>query len=321
MTHNGSVFSSSKLAASSCAVALVCLAFLSGCTGISKQELNTLGAQVDEAAVDFASLEPYARRSKAAYGEEQAIRAAYPNTVRIAAPQNTEVRYFVERDDTARTQFITVRGTANHRNLKEDVAAKVREDSRAAIPVHSGFDAAAMAIYADASPYLKPGYATYATGHSLGGAVAALLAIYAIEDGHKVARVVTFGQPRFTTAAGVGKLGYLPLTRVVDENDIIPMLPPATKLDKVYGPYEHVGPEIILLEGPRYVYLTGHDATRLSLDEFWRTQGYADLPDHKMDNYLKRISLKKRGAIAVAYDDREKYVIHKPKTAAQRSME
>jgi hypothetical protein len=294
---------------------------MSGCASISKQELNTLGAQVNEEQVDFASLETYALRSKAAYGTEQAIRAAYPNTVRVATPQNTEVRYFIERDDKTKTQFIVVRGTANHRNLKEDVAAKVREDGRAAIPVHSGFDAAARAIYADLQPYLKPGYTTYITGHSLGGAVAALLGIYAIEDGHKVLRIVTFGQPRFTTAVGVSKLGYLPLTRVVDENDIIPMVPPATKLDKTYGPYEHVGPEVILLEGPRYVYLPSHDANRLSLDEFWRTEGYADLQDHKMDNYLKRIALKKRGAVPIAYNSREKYVVHKPKTTNKIAVE
>ena len=302
-------------------LALACLVVLSGCASISKQELNTLGAQVNDEQVDFASLETYALRSKAAYGTEQAIRAAYPNTVRIATPQNTEVRYFVERDDKTKTQFIVVRGTANHRNLKEDVAAKVREDGRAAIPVHSGFDAAARAIYADLQPYLKPGYTTYITGHSLGGAIAALLGIYAIEDGHKVLRIVTFGQPRFTTAKGVAKLSDLPLTRVVDENDIIPMVPPATKLDKTYGPYEHVGPEIILLEGPRYVYLPSHDANRLSLDEFWRTEGYADLQDHKMDNYLKRIALKKRGAIPIAYNSRERYVVHKPKTTNKIAVE
>lgn len=297
------------------AAAMLCMGLLTACASISRQELNSLGAQANETQVDFASLEPYARRSKAAYGAESAIRATYPNTVRIAAPDGTEVRYFIERDDKAKTQFITVRGTANHKNLKEDVAAEVREDRKISIPVHSGFDAAAEAIYADVTPYLKPGYRTYITGHSLGGAVAALIGIYAIEDGQKVERIVTFGQPRFTTATGTGKLNLLPLTRVVDENDIVPMLPPAGRLDKRYGPYEHVGPEIILLEGTRYVYLPSHDANRLSIGEFWRTEGYADLPDHKMDNYLKRLAEKRSRAIAVAYNSRESYVAKKPKLA------
>ncbi|MFO1122286.1 MAG: lipase family protein [Hyphomicrobiales bacterium] len=293
---------------------------LAGCaSSAANQQLDILGSRVNETVVDFADIETYAKRAKAAYGTEAQIRAAYPRTVRIATPGKDQVRYFVERDDAAKTQTISVRGTANRRNLSEDEKAKLVVDRHAGIPVHKGFDDVAAVVYADLAPNLKKGYTTYVTGHSLGGAVAALVAIYAMEDGHQVKRVVTFGQPRFTTAVGVAKLGNLPLTRVVDENDIIPMVPPASMGDKVYGPYEHVGPEIILLEGPRYVYLPSHDATRLSLGEFWRTEGFADLPDHKMDTYLRRIADKRKGAIAVSYDDREKYVVHKPKDARQRS--
>ena len=62
----------------------------------------------------------------------------------------------------------------------------MREDRKTDIPVHAGFDLAARAIYVDVKPYLKPGYKTYVTGHSLGGAVAAILTIYMIEDGVEV---------------------------------------------------------------------------------------------------------------------------------------
>jgi hypothetical protein len=294
---------------------VLCMVLLGACAGISKSELQSLGAQVTAENVDFAGLESFARRSRIAYESEEAIRTAYPKTVRIASPGQTEVRYVLERDDKTRTQFITVRGTANHKNLSEDMAFKVREDRKAKIPVHSGFDAAALAVYADLQGHLKPGYSTRITGHSLGGAVAALVGIYAIEDGHKIERVVTFGQPRFTTATGVSQLGFLPITRVVDENDMVPMLPPAAAIDKVHGPYEHVGPEIILLEGPHYVYLLSHDANRIAIGEFWRSIGIANLDDHKMDNYLKRLAAKKQGAVQVPYNERERYVA-KPSKAA-----
>ena len=62
----------------------------------------------------------------------------------------------------------------------------------------------------------------------------------------QVERVVTFGQPRFTTTDGVKRLGFLPLTRVVDENDIVPMVAPSTYTDPQFGPYDHVGAEVIL---------------------------------------------------------------------------
>lgn len=298
---------------------MVCLALLAGCTGITPKELQSLGSELHQQKVDFAGLEKEAQRARAAYAREDAIRAAYPHTVRVATPGSKDVQYFIERDEAARTQYLVVRGTADNKNLSEDLAVRVREDRKTGLPVHAGFEADAQAVYADAKPYLKRGYETRFVGHSLGGAVAAILAVYAKEDGYDVESVVTFGQPRFTTASGAAKLAGLPLTRVVDENDVIPMLPPGLFHNGPYGPYEQVGPEIILLEGPRYVYLPSHDATRLSAGELWRELGVADLPDHKMQNYLKRLEAKRSGAIEVAYDERERYVA-KPGSAAAAAL-
>jgi len=155
----------------------------------------------------------------------------------------------------------------------------------------------------------QPGYQTYVTGHSLGGAVAAILAIYLIEDGFSVGRVVTFGQPRFTTVDGAKRLGFLPLMRIVDENDIVPMVAPSTYLDPTYGPYNQVGPEVILLKGPEFVFLPSHDAMRIDLGEFWRSLTFANLRDHEMPNYLRRIESKFTEAREVPYTQRERYVV------------
>jgi hypothetical protein len=35
---------------------------------------------------------------------------------------------------------------------------------------------------------------------------------------------------------------------------------------------------------------------------------FADLDDHKMDNHLKRLAAKRKSAVEVAYNEREKYV-------------
>lgn len=297
------------------AAAFLCAGLIAGCTSLPRQELETIGSKLTPANVDFSELSGYARRSRAAYSTEAQIRAAYPKTIRVAEPGSSRVRYFLESDEKEKIQYLSIRGTANHKNLHEDMAYRVREDRRSKIPVHSGFDEDAQAVYADVKPHLKRGHRTHITGHSLGGAVAALVAIYAIEDGYSVDRVVTFGQPRFTTAKGAGQLDYLPLLRVVDENDVIPMLPPAVR-NKSYGPYEQVGPEIILLEGPHYVYLASHDATRITVDEFWRSIGIADLQDHHMDNYLLRLSEKSKGAVEVTYNARENYTARPPRKAS-----
>jgi triacylglycerol lipase len=179
-----------------------CVATLTACAGISTDELDKLGSTVAPANIDFTDIYAYAERSNAAYEDKLAIKLKYPLTIRINSPDGTEVRYFLERDDKTHTQFITVRGTHNNKNLAEDLDITVREDRKVDIPVHAGFDAAARAVFNDLKSHLKPGYKTYVTGHSLGGAVAAILAIYLIEDGVQVERVVTVGQPRFTTTDG-----------------------------------------------------------------------------------------------------------------------
>ena len=289
------------------AMVVACLSLLTACVGISAAELQSTGSKLTPVSINFAELGSYAERSRAAYDAIPKIKASYPKTIRISSPGDTGVRYFLERDDKAKTQIITVRGTADRKNFLEDLDIVVRIDRQADIPAHAGFDQAARAVYSDARLYLKRGYKTYVTGHSLGGAVAALVAIYATEDGFIVERVITFGQPRFTTAAGVARL-RLPIIRVIDENDVVPMLPPATATDPNFGPYEHVGPEVILLQGQRYVYLPAHDANRLSIGEYWRSIGIADLADHKMDKYVNRLVNKINGAVEVAYNQREKYI-------------
>ena len=170
---------------------------VTACVGISTTELQSIGSKVAPENINFGELYTYAERANAAYAAKSVIRSKYPLTVRINAPSQTDVRYFLERNDKTRTQFITVRGSANSKNFSEDFDFAVREDRKVNIPVHAGFDVAARAIYGDVRPYLKTGYKTYLTGHSLGGAVAAILTIYMIEDGVEVVRVVTFGQPRF----------------------------------------------------------------------------------------------------------------------------
>ena len=66
---------------------------------------------------------------------------------------------------------------------------------------------------------------------------------------------------------------------------------------------------MILLEGRNIVYLPSHDANRISLGEFWRSVSFADLEDHKMERYLKRIANKTKGTTEVPYNEREKFVL------------
>jgi hypothetical protein len=263
-----------------------------------------------------------AARASAAYESADAIRQSYPKTILVNSPGTMDVQYFLEQDNEANTQHVTIRGTANRENLLEDIDFTVHKTADAAIPVAVGFDRVARRIWADVIARLNKQHKTYVTGHSLGGAAATLLAFYLIEDGYNVVRVVTFGQPRFTTSDGV-KSGHLlavsrVLERVVDENDVVPMLPPGSERTGNYGPFEHVGREIILLDGAYYVELPNHLADRLSVEESWREWASARLEDHHMANYLARLSTKSGGAVPVPYEDREKFVKKPARATASR---
>lgn len=285
---------------------------LAGCTGPSRMELKTLGSTVTPVSIDFKEIQTYALRARAAYDTPAVIQSKYPATVKVNTPGKSGTQYFIERNDKLRTQTITVRGTADKINRKEDFNTTIRSDRTLDIPVDSGFDQVARTLYADMKPVLKPGYKTYLAGHSLGGAVVLLIAVALSEDGYPIQRIVTFGQPKVTTAAGVQRLGFLPLMRVVNENDIIPMLPPPSFRNLGRGSYEHVGPEILLLENKDYAYLPAHDAERLSVGENWGALLASDLKDHKMDAYLKHIADKLQGSVEVPYTKRERYVARRP---------
>ena len=69
--------------------------------------------------------------------------------------------------------------------------------------------------------------------------------MYIHEDSFSVVRSINLGQPKVMNDHGVRMYGFLPLTRVVDENDLVPMVPPITLLDSIHGCYEHFGDEVI----------------------------------------------------------------------------
>ena len=72
-------------------------------------------------------------------------------------------------------------------------------------------------------------------GHDLGGAVAALLAMKLKTEGCQIRAVTTFGQPKFTDAAGALIMNTLPLTRVTIDSDLISRLPANNSIYKHFG--------------------------------------------------------------------------------------
>jgi hypothetical protein len=76
-----------------------------------------------------------------------------------------------------------------------------------------------------------------------------------------------------------------------------------------------------LTRDPQMSYLPSQTACDLSLGEFWRDMNVANLKDHKLDNYIRRLDEKLAGSHAVAYNARENYAAKQKTVAALKSRQ
>jgi hypothetical protein len=259
-------------------------------------------------AIDFGLLHQAALLADQAYQGESEIIGKYPgHSAWVATPGKTNVQYVLIENANRGVQAIAVRGTVDDINWDLDMDTRGIEDQKAGILMHRGFKTAAEVIYQDLRRRLKPDYQTYLTGHSLGGAVAAILGTYLVDDGFKVAGIYTFGQPRFTNLAGARRYRQLPLLRVINQNDVVSALPDLTGGTKEQ--YAHVGAVINLLSGPYYVFLDAEQAPQFSLGTLDRYLTQISIPDHGMRWYVKNLGGKVDGAILVPLADRNKYIV------------
>ncbi|OAA56394.1 lipase precursor [Cordyceps fumosorosea ARSEF 2679] len=166
--------------------------------------------------------------------------------------RKTGIAGYVSVDDTRREVVFSTRGSNNIRNFITDVLFLKRDcDFAPGCKMHIGFSDSWNEISAAATSAIKeglaanPGYKLVVTGHSLGGAVAALGGAYLRRAGIP-ADVYTFGAPRvgndaFANFANAQAGGLL--LRMTHTDDPVPRLPPM-----IFG-YRHGGAEYWLSNG------------------------------------------------------------------------
>ncbi len=239
----------------------------------------------------FAEVLEYARRSLAAYQDEAAIRAvAGPGpTLTVGNLSHVDVRAFVEVDEARRRQWVVIRGTANLRNAAEDADYAKVQSPDLGIAVHQGFLDDERATWTFARPLLEPGLETRISGHSLGGALAVLIAMRLRQEGFPVNRVVTFGQPKVTNEAGVSRFRDLPLLRIVNHDDPVPLLPWETRGAAQEGYFRHLGSELWLNDRGAWEFFTEARAERYLLTSFAAHLGRENPKEHEMARYLAKL--------------------------------
>jgi hypothetical protein len=272
-------------------------------------------AAADRPPVDFAEVlrlsEAYLSMRSAPQQEIEAAWGPSYDELAVVDIPTTANRYMIGTVRAARRQDIWIRGTANRQNALADMQVAKRRSIKLGINLHRGFDDMAMAVYEDILPRLQPGYELVIFGHSLGAAEATILGLLLGADGWRVTRAYASGSPRLTDAAGAAAFTSLPLVRIVNEGDPVPLLPPRTLVSPL-DPYVHIGDAVVLLDGPHYCVL-GEDSRNEPLAvDFWRSLKTntlaADVREHFIASYIERIRPKVAGAVEVPAADRSRFI-------------
>jgi triacylglycerol lipase len=247
--------------------------------------------------IDFAKTLYYAELSQLSYKSDKEILAKFPNAI-IKEVTDLELKAFIIPDDKNKIYWIVCRGTANFLNAKLDIKYKKTTHNLLYVPIHEGFYKSALAIYDKIIRDIpNNSYRIRLTGHSLGGAIAAILMIL-LSKTRIIDNCVTLGQPKFCTKALLRKYKHLLplLLRVVADEDPVPLVPPLTLFSFFdHGPFRHFGKEILLLEEDSYEYLNEKNAEGIFLSSFWLHLGHENIKAHFMDNYLKNLKIKTAG--------------------------
>ena len=258
--------------------------------------------------VNFALLQKQAIFANAAYQSKDEILALVESANYTLSFYQTipdiQIAFFLATNEASETQVISIRGTSNIENAMVDIYLQLVDDQKTGLRLHHGFSLAARKVYAQLKPLLKPGYKINTTGHSLGGAVALILAMYLDADQFDIEQVTTFGQPKVTNIAGAGKIQHLNVIRVVTPFDLVPLAPLFDPLDiNNLDVYWHAGIEVILLADNQYAILEGLDSMLRASSFTQKPLNEENLSNHQMALYLEMLEAKSKSAKLIPYQN------------------
>jgi len=268
--------------------------------------LNTALPASGQTGVNFTEISELARFANAAYRSEAEIHTVVEKSDYKLVLHHTiaesQVAFFLATNELTKTQIISIRGTANIENTMVNISLKLTVNPDIGVSLHNGFAYSAKQIYAELQPFLIPEYKINVTGHSLGGAVAIILAMYLDTNQFNVNQVVTFGQPKVTNLLGADKFQHMNIIRVVAPADLVPLVPLFDPLDiKNLDIYWHVGKEVILLDETGYATLEGFDSMLRATKFTQKAWNEENLNNHRMSAYLKLIDARRKASELVPY--------------------
>jgi hypothetical protein len=283
------------------------MACLSNATYYLKSDPQTPGRYLYDASADYDR-----NTCKTWLQDPNTTLVGYP--IELEDPQNQSYQsfYIVWTNNATREQVIAARGTNDLQDWEANIHFKPVADAILQVNVHAGFYSYAQKVYEGLTKthagLLRRDYTIFAAGHSLGGAVAMLTALYFYVQepyDYKIKGVYTFGQPRIFDNRGATSWPdfarnvyhvencYDPVPLVPIGDDVLHFFlidPLATNIER--RQYQHMGHEILLLDPGLYWMNDENEVDRNLLSDL--QVAYQDLrgsyrTNHSMDVYISRL--------------------------------
>lgn len=288
-----------------CFLLLLGAVCLPGCAPTVSSEADQVGHHVD-----FVPLLRCAIMDSMTYESDSSIRAFYrKDLIAIGQQPGWQGKFFVLRDTATKEVTIAIRGTANMANVLSDAQIAKASNNALGIPIHRGFMAAANELYDSVHVHLDDNseYTINLTGHSLGGAVAAILRLRFEQEKRTLGWTITCGQPKVTTLEGGSKFSTTGIVRMINHRDPIPLVPP-NDATEAHGGYVHFGKALLLLDGPYFVGEGEEVAQNAAVNSFWANLSAETPADHKIANYCATLRKKIGYSEEVLFNDRAQYM-------------
>ena len=270
-----------------------------------------------EEEVRWTDIHWYANLAANVYKSVEKINAAYEKDFKIYTNEINEIRYIVLTDDSTKSHYVAIRGTSNSHNAMQDINFLKDKSKRLGINIHTGFHRTSEMIADDLLSRLDKTYKVCVTGHSLGGADAVIVSWYLDYANFNVEECVTFGQPKVTDSHGIRTMrDKIKLTRVVNETDVVPLVPPTGTHRHRYA---HSGTLIKLLDQGKFCHLQEPDSLNFGVNSFWlfaARESFSfyeigkEMPDHFMTHYINNMKACASSKDEVLWKERLQYINH-----------
>jgi len=267
--------------------------------------------------VKWTDIHWYANLAANVYKSKEKIITAYDEDFDLYINEINEIRYIVLTDNSTKSHYVSIRGTCNSHNAMQDINFFKDKSKRLGINIHTGFHRTAEMIADDLLTRLEEDYKVSVTGHSLGGGAAVVISWYLDYANFNVGECITFGQPKVTDSHGIRAMrDKIKLTRVVNETDVVPLVPPTGTHRHRYA---HSGKLIKLLDQGKFCHLQEPDSLKFGVNSFWlfaARESFSfyeigkELPDHFMTHYIDNMKACASSKDEVLWKDRLQYINH-----------